>query len=216
LRCWCSRCCRPVWAAPICLACAELAARHPVEGGYYRWACLAFGEFVGDQTAWLAWLTMFSTNAAFAVLFGNYLRHLVPGLTAPAHFAVAVGLVWLAVLLNYRGIRLVGTASVILTILIFLPFFFMTLLGLLRWQFNPSLFRLRSLGAGDSGGFRIPLGTRGLALMVAPAVVLAALVVVRGLWHDGRFDAEQALIDLVIFASGPLAYGLFRQRAPTS
>jgi len=385
-----------VWAAPISMACSELAARHPVEGGYYRWARLAFGDFVGYQTAWLAWLTMFSTNAAFAVLFASYLRHLVPGLSPGAQFAVAVALVWIAMLLNYRGIRLVGTASVVLTLLIFLPFFFMTLLGLLRWQFNPfdpfvhpekstgaafgdclfvalwlyggfekmtvsaeevenprraipialafavpmtaasyvlptlaalaangdwsawgeahysaaaaaiggpwlgaamaagglasnvcllmvtmlgqsrlpmvladdglfprvfrrthprfgtpvaalllgavaltplcglgfaqlagvyalvqalsymliyaTLFKLRARGLGGSEGFRIPLRTGGLALMVAPAVLLAAALVVRGLWHDGAFDTEQALIDLVIFASGPLTYWFFRRR----
>ena len=384
-----------VWAAPISLACAELAARHPVEGGYYRWARLAFGDFVGYQAAWLAWLTMFSTNAAFAVLFANYLRHFAPELTPGAHFAVAVALVWITALLNCRGIRLVGTASVVLTLLIFLPFFFMTLLGLLRWQFNPflpfvhpekspaaavgdclfvalwlyggfekmtvsagevedprrafpialafavpltaasyvlptfaalaangdwsawreayystaaatiggpwlgaamaagglasntcllmvtmlgqsrlpmvladdglfpqvfkrthprfgtpvaalllgavalttlcglrfaqlagvyalvqalsymliyaTLFKLRAKEAGGQG-FRIPLRTRGLVLMVAPAVLLAAALVLRGLWHGGAFDREQALIDLAIFASGPLTHWLFRRR----
>jgi amino acid transporter len=384
-----------VWAAPISLAVAELAARHPVEGGYYRWARLGFGDRVGYLAAWLAWLTMFSTNAAFAVLFASYLRHFVPGLTPLAHFAVAAGLVWVATALNYRGIRLVGTTSVVLTVLIFVPFFLLTLIGLLRWQFNPfepfvhpdktaaaafgdglfvalwlyggfekmtvsaeevedprrafpialgfavpmtalsyvlptlaalaangdwaawseahfgaaatavggpwlgaamaagglasntcllmvtilgqsrlpmvladdglfppvfrrthprfgspvpalllgavvltmlcglrfsqlagvyalvqalaymliyaTLFRLRARGVGGEHGFRIPLGRRGLALMVAPGVMLAAALVVRGLWHDGAFDTQQALIDLAIFASGPLTYWLFRR-----
>jgi amino acid transporter len=383
------------WAAPISLACSELAARHPVEGGYYRWARFAFGDFVGYQSAWLAWLTMFSTNAAFAVLFASYLRHFVPGLTPAAHFGVAVALVWATALLNYRGIRLVGTASVILTLLIFLPFLLMTLLGLWQWRFDPfvpfvnpgksvpsafadclflalwlyggfekmtvsaeeveeprrafpvalafavpmtaasyvlptlaalcangdwgawgeayystaaaaiggpwlgaamaagglasntcllmvtmlgqsrlpmvmaqdglfprvfkrthprfgtpvaalllgalvlttlcglrfdqlagvyalvqalsymliyaTLFRLRARDSGESGGFRIGLGTRGLGLMVAPAVLLAGALVVRGLWHDGGFDGDQALVDVAILASGPLSFWLFRR-----
>jgi amino acid transporter len=385
-----------LWAAPISLACAELAARHPVEGGYYRWARLAFGDFVGYQSAWLAWLTMFSTNAAFAVLFASYLKHFVPALSPGAHFAVAVALVWACTLLNYRGIRLVGTASVALTLLIFLPFLLMTLLGLWHWRFDPlspfvhpdkttaaafgdclflalwlyggfekmtvsaeevenprraiplalafavpmtaasyvvptlaalaasddwtawgeahftaaagaiggpwlgaamaagglasnvcllmvtmlgqsrlpmvmaqdglfpnvfqrthprfgtpvaalllggvvlttlcgisfvqlagvyslvqalsylliyaTLFRLRRREPGEPGGFRIGLGTRGLALMITPAVLLATALVARGLWHDGAFDRQQALVDAAILASGPLSYWLFRSR----
>ena len=390
-----------IYAAPISLTCAELASRFPVEGGYYRWVRMAFGDFVGYAAGWLIWLTMFATNASFAVLFGNYLRYFFPDLSAGAHFAVAMALVWVAVLLNYRGIRLVGTASVVFTILIFIPFCVMTVMGLLTWRFSPmapfanpetstagalysgfliamwlyggfekmsvnagevenpsrafpialgiavplcalsyivptfaalaangdwtewgeshfmtaaakiggpwlgaamaagglvsnagilmvtilgqsrlpmvladdglfpkgfrgrhprfgtpvlslvvtgivltplcafrfaqlagayslvqslsylmiyaALFRLRRRPAhSESPGFRIPLGTTGLALMVMPSLVIVALVVARGLWHDGGFDVQQALIDLAIFGSVPLTYWLFRRRPPPS
>jgi amino acid transporter len=74
-----------------------------------------------------------------------------------------------------------------------------------------ALFKLRRRPArSDETGFRIPLGPRGLALMVAPSVAIVALVVSRGLWHDGGFDGRQALIDLAIFGSVPLTYRLFR------
>jgi len=89
------------------------------------------------MVAWLVWLTLFATNASFAVLFSNYLRYFVPGLSQSAHFLAAVVLVWTAVLLNYRGISLVGTASMIFTALIFVPFAIMSVLGLLHWQHNP-------------------------------------------------------------------------------
>ncbi len=385
-----------VYAAPISLACAELSARHPVEGGYYRWVRMAFGDFAGYMAGWLVWGTMFATNAAFAVLFGNYLRYFVPGLPAGAHFWVAVALVWVTTALNYRGIQLVGNASVILTFLIFLPFLALTVLGLAQWHVNPfvpfahpdksligamgsgfliaiwlyggfekltvsaeevenparafpialafavpmcalsyflptfaslvanadwrewgesyytvaatkvggpllgtamaagglvsqacillvtilaqsrlpmvladdglffrsfgrkhprfgspvaslvlggvvlsllcrfrfsqlagiysivqvlsylliyaALFRLRRKdpGPGD-GGFRIPVGLRGLGLMIAPSVAIVVVVVGTGLFHDGIFDGEQALLDLAIFASGPVSYLLFRR-----
>jgi amino acid transporter len=126
-----------IWAAPLSLACAELSARFPVEGGYYRWARLAFGEFTGYLAGWLTWLAIFATNATFAVLFASYLRHFVPGLTPLGHFLAAAGLVWLTVALNYRGISLVGNAAVALTVLIFLPFLAMTVLGVLGWRFDP-------------------------------------------------------------------------------
>ena len=126
-----------VYAAPISLTCAELSARFPIEGGYYRWVRMAFGDFAGYCAGWLVWLTMFSTNAAFAVLFCNYLRHFVPDLSPGAHFWIAVSLVWVCVLLNYRGIDLVGKASVAFTILIFIPFLVMTAMGLLQWRYSP-------------------------------------------------------------------------------
>jgi amino acid transporter len=74
-----------------------------------------------------------------------------------------------------------------------------------------TLFRLRARDSGEPGGFRIPLGTRGLALLAAPPVLLATALVVRGLWHDGGFDRQQALVDLAILASGPLSFWLFRR-----
>ena len=126
-----------VYAAPISLTCAELSARHPVEGGYYRWVRMAFGDLTGYVAGWLVWISMFATNAAFAVLFGNYLRFFIPGLSSQAHFLVAVILVWFAVALNYRGINLVGWASVAFTILIFIPFLVMTVWGLARWTYSP-------------------------------------------------------------------------------
>jgi amino acid transporter len=126
-----------LYAAPISLACAELASRYPIEGGYYRWVRLAFGDFVGYVTGWLVWITMFATNAAFAVLFCNYLRHFIPGLSDTWHFAIAVALVWITTGLNVRGIQLVGTASVVLTALIFVPFALMTGIGLFHWSYNP-------------------------------------------------------------------------------
>ena len=125
-----------VWGAPVALACAELSARHPVEGGYYRWAAMAFGDFAGFMTGWLVYLSVFATNAAFAVLFVNYLRHFVPVEGVP-RFLAAVALVWLTTFLNYRGIVLVGTAAVVMTVLIFLPFLGLTIAGLFQWRFDP-------------------------------------------------------------------------------
>jgi amino acid transporter len=74
-----------------------------------------------------------------------------------------------------------------------------------------SFFRLRDrAGAASSAGFRIPLGRGGLLLMVAPSVLLVALVIRQGIWPAGVFDRGQALLDLAIFTSGPLSYLLFK------
>jgi amino acid transporter len=125
-----------VWAVPLALACAELSSCYPVEGGYYRWARMAFGDFTGYMAGWLVWLANLATNGIFAVLFANYLGYWID-LSPAAHHTVAVALVWAATYMNYRGIRIVGSSSVVMTLLIFLPFLGMTLLGLLQWKFNP-------------------------------------------------------------------------------
>jgi amino acid transporter len=144
-----------LWSIPISLSCAELSARYPVEGGYYRWARMAFGDFTGYIAGWLVYLAIFMTNATFAVLFGNYLRYWFPDLPHTAHWIIAAGIVWATTWLNWRGIRLVGSASVIMTILIFLPFIGMTILGILQWRqnpftpfVNPELPPLSAFGAG--------------------------------------------------------------------
>ncbi len=397
-----------IWAVPIALACAELSARYPIEGGYYRWARMAFGDFVGYQAGWLVWLANLATNGTFAVLFANYARQWIPNMSDGLHWGIAAALVWLTTWMNYRGIRIVGGTSVVLTILIFLPFLALTLLGVLHWQFNPlspfvnpdrstvaafggglmiaiwlysgyeklttnaaeverpsrafpialaiavpmtalsyiiptvaalaangrwnewgesyfstaaeaiggpllgsgmafggllsnlclllvtilgqsrlpmvlaedglfppvfkkthprfgtpvvsllvggvflslliklnfaalaglfslvqvfayllifaSLFRLRSRPplpgttaglrapeAAEGKPFRVPLGPRGLWLMALPSIVLSAMVVVQSVWHDGAFDVRQALYDVLLFASGPITYHVFRR-----
>jgi amino acid transporter len=126
-----------IWAVPVALACAELSARYPVEGGYYRWARTAFGDFTGYMAGWLVWLANLATNGTFAVLFSNYLRYWIPDLSHFWNWIIAVVVIWTTVYLNWRGIRPVGTTSVILTALIFFPFLGLTVLGLMKWQFNP-------------------------------------------------------------------------------
>ncbi len=126
-----------IWAVPVSLACAELSSRYPVEGGYYRWARMAFGDFTGYMAGWLVWLANLATNGTFAVLFANYLRYFFPDMPERWHWIAALALVWATVYMNYRGIRLVGNTSVVFTILIFFPFLVMSVLGLLHWRFNP-------------------------------------------------------------------------------
>lgn len=126
-----------IYAAPIAYVCAELTARYPVEGGYYRWVRTAFGDFLGYLAAWLAYLTMFMANAAFAVNFSAYLAYLMPGVDRPAQVGVSVALVWIATSLNYRGIRFVGALTIGLTFLILAPTVIMTVLALIHGNHDP-------------------------------------------------------------------------------
>jgi amino acid transporter len=149
-----------LWVVPLALTCSELSSHHPVEGGYYRWARMAFGDFVGYQAGWLVWLANLATNAAFAVLFTNYLKVMFPALGGNGRWLVALAVIWGTTILNILGIRLVGDTSVILTALIFLPFLFMTIGGLFQWHFNPMLpfaHPDRGIGGGAVAGLMIAI-----------------------------------------------------------
>jgi amino acid transporter len=149
-----------VYSAPTALTCAELTARFPVEGGYYRWVRMAFGEFAGYTCGWLIWVATFATSASVAVLFSNYLRYFVPSLSPAAHVAMSVAVVWLAVALNYRGIRAVGTASMVFTIAILIPFAVLTVIGFAAWRHSPVTPFVnpdRSLPAALLGGLMIAM-----------------------------------------------------------
>jgi amino acid transporter len=149
-----------LWGIPISLACAELSAHYPVEGGYYRWVRAAFGDFVGYQAGWLVWLANLMTNAAFAVLFASYLRYFIPDLGATGHYLVALALIWGTTLLNGFGIRLVGTTSVLLTCLIFLPFLGLAVGGFAQWThapFAPFAHPDKTLAAAFTDGLMIAL-----------------------------------------------------------
>ncbi|HET7291446.1 MAG TPA: APC family permease [Vicinamibacteria bacterium] len=126
-----------VWATPMALACAELSSTHPVEGGYYRWSRQAFGDLVGYLSGFLTWIALFATNALYVVLFVGYLERWLPDLGPATRFLIGALLVWTCVLLNWLGIRLVGTSSVVMMGFVLVPFVFLTALGLLQWRFNP-------------------------------------------------------------------------------
>lgn len=203
-----------VYATPMALVCSELASIYPVEGGYYRWVRQAFGDFAGYTVAWLVWLTMFATTASFAVLFADYLRFFVPHLPESVHFLAAAAMVWTAVLFNIRGISLIGTASVIFTLMIFIPFGVMTVMGAMKWQHSPitplvnpeqpfvsALFSGVLLAMWLYGGFermtvnaqevRNPVRTFPLALLISvPLCALSyiiptlAALAANGDWHE--------------------------------
>jgi amino acid transporter len=59
--------------------------------------------------------------------------------------------------------------------------------------------------------FRIPFGITGIAIMTIPSIILSGLAISQTVWHDGAFDVRQAAIDLVVLASGPLTYLVFRR-----
>lgn len=126
----------------LCLAAvfAWLALRHPVPGGPYAYARLAFGDGAGFAVAWSYWVSIWSGNAAIAVAFAGYFGSLMPAATAtPAvAAATAAGALWLCTLTSVAGVRAAGRVQLVTAVLKLLPLAAIALVGV--WQVEPAAF----------------------------------------------------------------------------
>ncbi|MGO9061238.1 MAG: APC family permease [Candidatus Binataceae bacterium] len=106
---------------PTALMAAELTALFPVEGGFYFWVKEAFGSFAGFAEAYLTILYTGVDMAIYPVLFASYLSFLFP-VGSVATILMAIAMVWGCGILNLLGVRPVGHASILLTVLLLAPF----------------------------------------------------------------------------------------------
>jgi amino acid transporter len=121
---------------PTALMAAELNALMPVEGGFYFWVKEALGPFAGFAEAYLTFLYTAVDMAIYPVMFTAYLAFIYP-LGTGGQLAVGIALVWIAGLLNFLGVRPTGNASIVLTVLLTLPFAALVVIGfghLVHWQ----------------------------------------------------------------------------------
>jgi amino acid transporter len=119
-----------VWSIPEVLIVGELASMLPEEGGYYRWVDRAFGRFWAFQNGWLTWMYSLVDMAIYPVLFNQYLRYFVPGLSVRLEWAVALAVIWGATAINLRGSVRVGRTSVIAGSFIMLGFLALAVMSL--------------------------------------------------------------------------------------
>lgn len=125
------------WCIPVSLVSAELTTAMPVEGGFYRWTRAAFGDFWGFLAGWWNWSASFLMGGSYAVLFADYLTIYFPQINGWKHVLVSFVLIAFVTWLNIRGIQMVGKASTVCEIFIFIPVIAMTVLGLAKWHHNP-------------------------------------------------------------------------------
>jgi amino acid transporter len=118
-------------SAPTALMAAELTALMPREGGFYFWVKDALGKFAGFAEAYLTILYTAVDMAIYPVLFVSYISFVIH-LSANAQVVAAVAIVWAAGCLNMMGVRPVGRASILFTVLLLVPFVAMVVVGLPR------------------------------------------------------------------------------------
>jgi amino acid transporter len=110
-----------LWDIPAILTVLELNSMMPVTGGYYQWVKHALGERWGFFEGWWTWLYTFVDLAIYPVLFVEYAAYFFPQLAA-FKIWVCLAVIWLSAGLNIRGIMQVGRLSLLLSVLVLVPF----------------------------------------------------------------------------------------------
>ena len=145
------------WGLSHVLVATELSSAVPEQGGFVRWIEMALGGFWGFQAAWWYWIKMLADTSIYPILFAEYLKYWIPEIGAWEERMLRVGLVWLLVAVNLRGIRAGGRLAVALSVFLMAPFVLFVAGGLPRLA-DASLGPLVAEG-------RTPLQGLGLALM---------------------------------------------------
>ena len=97
---------------------AELSRRTRVSGGPYVYAREGFGDFAGFLGAWTYWIQGWTGHATIAAAAAGYLEALTGASGGRVTtLALALAVVWTAVVLNLVGTRSVGAVAVATTVL---------------------------------------------------------------------------------------------------
>ena len=129
----------------------------------------AFGDFGGFLTAWSYWVTAWAGNAAIVVAWVGYVEVFWnKGHSTGWSIALAIAGLWIPAIVNLSGVRNIGAAQLVTTVVKFIPLLFMATVGLLFIKagnfgaFNASgnLGRWRDLRGGRDRAVRLPRRSR--------------------------------------------------------
>ena len=134
-----------IWAMPVAMMAAELAAAIPEEGGYYAWVRRALGPFWGAQEAWLSFAASLFDMGIYPALFIAYLSRFWPP-AAEHPFLIGALFVFAGCAVNLAPIGAVGEGGVALTSLLLLPFVLLVAgIGLPMFAHGSSSFHTESV-----------------------------------------------------------------------
>lgn len=106
---------------------ADLGGAYPVTGGLQTFVYRAFGRLAGLSVAYLYWISVVITNAAFLTGFIGYLAVFFPstGRPLPA-FLVAQLLLWTLTGVNLAGVKAGGRLQILTVLLKMIPLLVLT------------------------------------------------------------------------------------------
>ena len=127
-----------LWSLPVGLMVGELSAAIPAEGGFYVWVRRALGPFWGFQEAWLSLMSSVFDMAVYPTVFVLSLGRLWPPATHGANgFLIGACFVFVCVVWNLFGARVVGEGAELLGVILLGPFVVMAILALFRHPVLP-------------------------------------------------------------------------------
>lgn len=109
---------------------ARLSGLLPNADGAYGYIRATQGDATAFLVAWCYWVSQWMTNAVIVVGLVAYIQAAAPVITASVPAPVlALGLIWLFVLINLLGLRTSGPVQVLTTIIKLLPMAAVVMLG---------------------------------------------------------------------------------------
>jgi APA family basic amino acid/polyamine antiporter len=121
---------------------AGLGRTFPQDDGPYAYMRRAIGDGGSFIILWCYWVSVWVTNAAIAIGVVGYMSIFVPAV-AQGHWLpplIALGLVWLFVLINLCGLRVVGWMQLLTTALKLIPQAGIIVLGVWQLLMHPSAY----------------------------------------------------------------------------
>jgi len=119
---------------------AHLARRMAQADGPYEYIRATQGDGVAFLAMWCYWVSCWVTNAALAVGVVGYLVAVVPALGSIPPVLVAVGLIWLFVIVNLLGVRTGGGVQIVTTIVKLVPMVVIIALGIWTLVADPGAY----------------------------------------------------------------------------
>ena len=143
----------------VVLCFAEAATHFDETGSSYLYAKTAFGDLIGFQVGWMAWLTRVASVASLSAGFAQALAFLWPGVDQGWGRWATITLSILALyLLNLIGVRSGARTSVVLAVAKLVPLAVFVAAGIFAFSFE------RLIGQADGTG---GLGAAALLLLYA-------------------------------------------------
>lgn len=131
-----SWCFTALGAFMLALVFSKMSTLVPKTGGPYAYAYAGFGDFIGFQTAFNYWVTVWVGNAAIAIAAAGYLAVFWPVLAHPMPACIfSIVVVWILTLVNIGGVHAAGLVQVVTTIFKLIPILLVAVLG--WWYFHP-------------------------------------------------------------------------------
>jgi len=126
-----------VWSVPEALVTAELGSAFPEASGTVAWVEEAFGHNAGLIAGYLSWVAGATDNAIYPVLFLEYVTSTLSTTTDVVEkemhdlhrFLIVSATALILAGINFTGLEIVGTASVVVAIVAMSPFVIMCILG---------------------------------------------------------------------------------------
>ncbi|KAL3759065.1 hypothetical protein ACHAWU_008674 [Discostella pseudostelligera] len=135
-----------LWSLPEAIMTYELSTMFPCASGGVRFTEEAFGEIWGLLVGYLGWISGVAYNASLPILFLSYVNNqFFPHSTEnwALQYGILVGITVILTFVNYRGLEVVGGASVLIFFLTMAPFVILVIIGIpnvdtSKWLQTPS------------------------------------------------------------------------------